>query len=66
MDYSNLITTVSAMTATTGGTSIWSTTTPDRINQNLPDDPGNCLYITLKDEMGQEEFESLCTITTKI
>ena len=66
MDYSNLITTVTAMSAPTGGTSLWSTSTPDRINQNLPDDSNNCLYTTLKDEIGQEEFESLCTITTNI
>ena len=66
MDYPNFISNVAAMTAPTGGTSIWSTSTPDRINQNLPDDPDNCLYIVLKDEMGQEEFESLCTITTNI
>ena len=66
MDYSNLISNVTAMTAPTGGTSIWSTTTPDRINQSLPDDKDNCLFITLKDEMGREEFESLCEITTNI
>lgn len=66
MDYSNLINNVTAMTAPTGGTSIWSTSTPDRINQNLPDDPENCLYITLKNEMNQAEFESLCEITTNI
>ena len=66
MDYGNLISNVTAMTAPTGGTSIWSTNTPDRINQNLPDDPNNSLFITLKDEMNREEFESLCEITTNI
>lgn len=66
MDYSTLISNVTAMTAPTGGTSIWSTSTPDRISQNLPDDKDNCLFITLKDEMNQEEFESLCEITTNI
>ena len=66
MDYSNLITKVTAVTAPTGGKNIWTTVRPDRINENLPDDPNNCLYITLKDEMGREEFESLCEITTNI
>ena len=41
MDYSNLIGTVTAMTEPTGGTSIWSTATPDRIDHNLPDDPNS-------------------------
>lgn len=63
MDYSNLISAVTAMTEPTGGTSIWSTTTPDRINGNIPNKTNNCLYITIKEEMMQGEFESLCTLT---
>lgn len=66
MDYSNLVSKVETMTETTGGTTIWKTTTPDRIDEKLPVKTKQCLYITLKEEMLQDEFESLCTLTMNI
>ena len=63
MNYSNLVENVEAMTAPTGGTTLWKILTPDRINESLPDSQNNCLFIKLKEEILREEFESLCTIT---
>lgn len=66
MDYSNLIKLVKAMTEPIGGTTLWTSTRPDRLNEDLPNKTNNSLYITLKEEMLQEEFESLCTLTINI
>ena len=66
MDYSNLVEDVEAMTSPTGGSTIWSNQSPNRINESLPDDQNNCLFITLKEKIPREEFESLCTIIINV
>ena len=50
----------------TGGEKIWQTTTPNRIDYDLPDEQNNTLQIKLLKELDQEEFEALCTITINI
>jgi hypothetical protein len=66
MNYENQITYVTAMTAPTGGTKIWETGNPNRINSSLPDEQNNVLQFKLLNELDQDEFEALCTITVNI
>ena len=66
MNYENQVTNVVAMTKPTGGTKIWETGIPNRINFDLPDEKDNTLQIKLTKELDQDEFEALCTITVNI
>ena len=63
INYENQVSLVYAMTSPTGGTKIWQTGTPNRINENLPDEQNNTLQIQLLNKLDQDEFEALCTIT---
>lgn len=66
MNYENKITEVTALSAPTGGSKLWGSTNPMRLNNNLPDDKGNTLQIKLLDELDKDEFEALCTITVNV
>lgn len=66
MNYENQVTTITALSAPSGGTTLWTTTNPMRISNNLPDKPNNTLQIKLLNELDQSEFEALCTITVNI
>nr|DAK97090.1 MAG TPA: Major capsid protein [Microviridae sp.] len=66
MNYENQITSVTAMTTPSGGSQLWNTTNPNRINKELPDEKNNTLQIKLLKELDQNEFEALCTITVNI
>ena len=63
MNYENQVTTVTAFSAPSGGTKLWTTAIPMRINNDLPDEQNNTLEIKLLNELDQDEFEALCTIT---
>lgn len=43
MNYENQITNVTATTAPSGGSQLWNTTNPNRINKELPDEKNNTL-----------------------
>lgn len=66
MNYENQVTKVRALSAPTGGTTLWTATNPMRISDNLPDEKNNTLQIELLKELDQDEFEALCTITINI
>ena len=66
MNYENQITNVTVMTEPSGGSQIWNTNNPNRINKELPDEQNNTLQIKLLNELDQDEFEALCTITINI
>ena len=66
MNYENQIGSVIATTAPSGGSQLWSTANPNRINKELPDEQNNMLQIKLINELDQNEFEALCTITINI
>ena len=59
MDYENQVGSIIALTTPTGGSKLWQTTSPNRINENLPDEKNNTLQIKLLKELDQEEFEAL-------
>ena len=54
------------MTTPSGGSQLWNTANPNRINKELPDEKDNTLQIKLRKELDQDEFEALCTITISI
>ena len=58
MNYENQIGSIIALTTPTGGTKIWQTATPNRINENLPDEQNNALQIKLLKELDQDELEA--------
>ena len=66
MNYENQVSQVIVTKDPTGGEKIWQTTTPNRIDYNLPDEQNNTLQIKLLKELDQDEFEALCTITVNI
>ena len=66
MNYENQVSMIYAMTKPTGGTKIWQTAEPNRMNYDLPDEKDNMLQIKLIKELNQDEFEALCTITVNI
>ena len=66
MNYENQVSQIIVTKNPTGGEKIWQTTTPNRIDYDLPDDQNNTLQIKLLNELNQDEFEALCTITVNI
>ena len=66
MNYENQITSVTVTTTPSGGSQLWNTTNPNRINKELPDEQNNTLQIKLLNELDQDEFEALCTITVNV
>ena len=66
VDYENIITKITALTASTGGSKLWESTTANRLSNNLPDETNNVLQFTLLEEIDQDEFESKCQITISV
>lgn len=66
MNYENQVASVMALSAPTGGTTLWTSTNPMRISNDLPDEKNNTLQIKLLHALDQDEFEALCTITINI
>jgi len=66
MNYENLVTQVTAFSTPTGGSKLWETTNPTRMNIKMPDEKNNTIQIKLLKELDRDEFEALCTITANI
>ena len=66
MNYENQVSTVTAYSVPTGGSKLWTSANPMRLNIELPNKPDNTLQIKLINELDQSEFEALCTITVNI